>query len=194
MIGRTPVSHGWIPMTPALRPARPHRVPLVSILLLGVVGATLGCSDRSLTGPGPSNHELVVASQPRSAVTCAPMPGDTVTVSIGPAGGKIAIGRHVLAVPKDALSQTVAITAVVVPDTVNVVQFAPEGLAFAKAAILTMYDGNCPTPKAGPRPRIALVSDDRQFLDYVQPPPGKGPKPPFIAGNLVHFSNYAVAW
>ncbi len=178
MSNRTPVSHAISPL---------------SVLLLGVAGATLSCADGSPTGLRQLPQPLIVAAKPGTTVACAPLPGDSVTVSIGPGGGKVAVGRHVLAVPKGALTLKVAITAVLRRDTVNVVRFQPEGLVFLKPATLTMYYGNCPTGNAG-TPGIALVDSLLNLLEYVAAPPGNGPKAPFVQAALPHFSNYAVAW
>src|SRR5436189_182370 len=65
-----------------------------------------------------------------SLVACRPLPYDSVTQTIGPAGGVIEVRRNWLVVPRGALSAPVTITAVAPSDTVSMVRFQPEGLRF----------------------------------------------------------------
>ncbi len=178
------------PMTSMAHPSRIVRAPLTALLL---AGAAAGCGEPP-TAPLRHVSTLSKAAQAGTPLRCTAVAGDSATVVIGPAGGTVAAGQQVLVVPKGALRAPVAITAVVRPDTVNLVRFAPDGLVFLKTATLTMYYGNCDADGPGPRPKIALVNDQLQILAYVQLPKGKGPNPPYVWGKLSHFSNYAVAW
>src|SRR5205823_4309505 len=55
---------------------------------------------------------------------------DSVTQVVGPAGGFIVVGSHILWVDTMALADTVRITAVASADTVRPVRFQPDGLQF----------------------------------------------------------------
>jgi hypothetical protein len=136
-----------------------------------------------------------------SLVSCRPLPYDSVTRTIGPAGGFIEVGHNWLVVPRGALSAPMTITAVAPSDTVAMVRFQPEGLHFQKSALLVLAYDNCRIP---PRvtPRIALVTDAFKVVEFVTPvdvPPDdhrfkKAHANRQVIGELQHFSNYAVAW
>src|SRR5206468_12137398 len=64
----------------------------------------------------------------RSLLTCSPLAADSATQTIGDSGGTIYVGPHTLTIPPGALNDTVTITAVAPADTVNRVQFQPQGL------------------------------------------------------------------
>ncbi len=136
-----------------------------------------------------------------SLVSCRPLPYDSVTRTIGPAGGFIEVGRNWLLIPSGALSAPVTITAVAPSDTVAMVRFQPEGLHFQKSTLLVLAYDNCRIPKSM-TPRIALVTDAFQVVDFLtsvniplddhrfKKAHGKRQ----VIGELQHFSNYAVAW
>lgn len=137
-----------------------------------------------------------------SLVACRPLPYDSVTKTIGPAGGMIEV-RHSnwLVVPRGALSAPVQITAVAPSDTVAVVRFQPEGLRFQKNAMLVLAYDNCRIAKSV-TPRIAHVTDAFRVLEFLTPVNIPLPDHRFkkdharrqVIGELQHFSNYAVAW
>jgi len=136
-----------------------------------------------------------------SLVSCRPLPYDSVTRTIGPAGGLIEVRHNWLVVPRGALSAPVTITAVAPSDTVAMVRFQPEGLRFKKSTLLVLAYDNCRIPKHV-TPRIALVTDAFQviaFLPSVNAPLehnrfNKAHGRRQVIGELQHFSNYAVAW
>jgi hypothetical protein len=136
-----------------------------------------------------------------SLVVCRPLPYESVTQTIGPAGGTIEVRRNWLVIPPGALRAPVQITAVAPSDTVALVRFQPEGLRFQTTVLLVATYDNCRVPK-GVTPRIARVSDGFHVIEYLAPADGlvldkrvtKGPKGRHVVGELHHFSNYAVAW
>ncbi len=73
-----------------------------------------------------------------SLVSCRPLPYDSVTRTIGPAGGFIEVRHNRLVVPRGALSAPVTITAVAPSDTVAMVRFQPEGLQFPTSRLTTI--------------------------------------------------------
>ena len=136
-----------------------------------------------------------------SLVSCRPLPYDSVTQTIGPAGGFIEVRHNWLVVPPGALSAPVTITAVAPSDTVAMVRFQPEGLRFQTTAMLVLTYDNCRVPKTV-TPRIALVTDALDVIGFLTPATVsvhdhrfmKGRKGRHVIGELQHFSNYAVAW
>src|SRR5712691_4976560 len=137
-----------------------------------------------------------------SLVACRPLPYDSVTETIGPAGGIIEV-RHNnwLVVPRGALSAPVQITAIAPSDTVAMVRFQPEGLQFQTTAMLVLTYDNCRVPKTV-TPRIALVTDALDIIGFLTPVNvplhdnrfKKAHARRQVIGELQHFSNYAVAW
>ena len=138
-----------------------------------------------------------------SLVACRPLPYDSVTRTIGPAGGFIEVGDNWLVVPRGALSAPVTITAVAPSDTVAVVRFRPEGLRFLSTALLMLTYDNCRIPRPA-TPRIALVTDSYRVIEFLTSeaaspsdhrlPKGHQEGHRRVVGELHHFSNYAVAW
>ncbi len=138
-----------------------------------------------------------------SLVSCRPLPYDSVTRTIGPAGGSIEVGHNWLVVPRGALSAPVTITAVAPSDTVAMVRFRPEGLRFLSTALLMLTYDNCRIPRPA-TPRIALVTDSFRVIEFLTSeaaspsdhrlPKGHQEGHRRVVGELHHFSNYAVAW
>ena len=172
-----------------------------------MVGAIAFACDRSPTAV-PAPTVLAARSQPASSKKSGLIPCsqsyDSVTNLIGPAGGSLSVGVHILYVDALALSHTVSITAVAPVATVRWVRFQPEGLVFQTnptdgwGAILYTSYKDCGVPTSDTL-RIAQVSDSLSVLGYLQIV-AKSKKNPwsqgtqFVVGLLPHFSNYAVAW
>ena len=171
------------------------------------VGAIAFACDRSPTAV-PAPTVLAARSQPgpskQSGLIPCSQSYDSVTKLIGPAGGSLSVGAHILYVDALALSNTVSITAVAPVGTVRWVRFQPEGLLFQTnpndgwGAILYTSYKDCGVPTSDTL-RIAQVSDSLSVLGYLQTA-AKSKKNPwsqgtqFVVGLLPHFSNYAVAW
>src|SRR5207247_1914187 len=116
-------------------------------LLAGAAAAALSCGDRSPLGvtPGAARPRadlldslVQTVNKAASLLTCSPLAADSATQTIGADGGTIYVGPHTLTIPPGALADTVTITAVAPADTVNRVQFQPQGLTFNQPASLTM--------------------------------------------------------
>jgi hypothetical protein len=167
--------------------------PLGSLLLVATIATATSCGDR--TPVGIRGFEASPVGRPANAnhgmLRCSPLAYDSVTKTIGPAGGDIWVGPHRLSVSKNALAGPVSITAVVPSDTVSRVQFRPEGLRFARPASLVMSYANC-TQSGFNEPKVAYTTDALQIIDYL---PSKAyPWFRSVHGVVTHFSNYAVAW
>src|SRR6185503_1789162 len=120
------------------------------------------------------------------------LPYDSETKTIGIAGGTITVGPHRLVIPAGALSRSVTITAVAPSGNVNVIHFQPEGLQFAKPAVLTMSYANCGLLNKLLPKRIAYVDDRLNILEYLLSLDLLNFKT--VTGTVQHFSGYAVAW
>jgi len=123
-------------------------------------------------------------------VSCQALPLTSVTKLIGKDGGVLVAGPFALTVPPGALTGNVAITAKVVPGTINRVHFEPAGLQFNKRTILAMSYANCDA--AGGSKRIAYVDDSLSVLEYLPSYDSRLLKTVF--GVVEHFSDYVVAW
>jgi len=158
-----------------------------AVVALSVGAIALATSCRSdLAGPTLRGN----LARTGALLSCKPLGYDSVTQTLGPAGGVIKVSKHNLVVPAGALSTVVSITAVAPADTVNRVVFRPEGLTFGQPALLTLFYGNC---KVVPQSKqVAYTSDWLAILQYV--PSSDAPPAKLVTGLLSHFSNYAVAW
>lgn len=176
----------------------------VSALLVGATGAALSCADPTSTGV---DSPLYVTGNPwmhggnnggggggqnGGLLRCSALGYDSVTQTIGPQGGKIAVGPHELWIGPGALPVPVSITAVMPSDTVNLVRLRPEGLVFEKPVALTMSYVNCDTGSSTAPKRIAFTDNSLNIVEY-EPSVDHGPKKK-VTGALSHFSQYAVSW
>jgi hypothetical protein len=121
-------------------------------------------------------------------------PGDSVAHSgsavIGPAGGRIAFGPHILIIPPAALLSRTTITATDPGNGHVSAVFAPEGLHFLVPAALSLNFGAC-TPAPDAPTIVYLPSLLGRILQIL-------PSQIDLAGHTViapitHFSVYAVA-
>lgn len=172
-----------------MRPGRALWIAALGCLLLACgETAPLGVPANAPAQPARSDWQLPSLG----LLQCTPLPYDSTTETVGPAGGSIQVGPHVLQIPAGALTDSVAITMVAPPDTVNRVRFQPEGLQFAVPARLTMSYANCSLLGRLLPKRIAYTTDALVILEYLLS---------FddflnqrVTGQLNHFSNYAIAW
>lgn len=123
---------------------------------------------------------------------CTPLPYDSVTQTVGPEGGVIRVGPHTFTVPAGALDTDVTITAITPSDTVNRIQFQPEGLVFNGYTTLRMSYANCDLLGSLLPKRVAYVNADLGILDYL--PSLDNVLTQTVRGKLQHFSEYAIAW
>jgi len=174
------------------------RIRLLRAALLGV-GALLVVSCAEPTSPAPRPQPGLLDGgllgdlrQLTGLLQCTPLPYDSVTQTIGPEGGTISVGPHTFTVPAGALDTAVTITAVTPSDTVNRIQFQPEGLVFNGYTTLRMSYANCSILSVLQPKRIAYVGADLGILDYV--PSLDNVFTQTVRGKVIHFSEYALAW
>jgi len=169
---------------------------LLRAALLGL-GALLllSCADPSPLGVDPRADLYGLPDLPPppvGLVWCTPLAYDSVTQTVGPEGGTLAVGPHTLYIPPGALDTAVSITAVALPDTVNAVRFGPAGLVFQQPTLLTLSYANCNLLGSLLPKRIAYTTDALQILEYLATVDQVGDGT--VTGQLQHFSEYAIAW
>jgi hypothetical protein len=165
--------------------------------LLGAValGALLGCADRSPVDPAaikPSHGLLGDLLDATSLLKCSALSADSVTQTIGPAGGVISVGPHSLTIPAGALDQDVEITAIAPSDTVSRIHLEPHGLTFDRAVVLRLSYANCEGLGSLLPKRVAYTTADLEILDLL--PSLDNIFARRVSAPLTHFSDYAVAW
>jgi hypothetical protein len=168
-------------------------------VLLAAAATLAGCGERPApdTGrPSPTASLLgpsgLIPGLTTGLLRCSPLPAATTTQTIGPEGGTLVVGPHSLTVPEGALPEPVTITATAPSDTVNTVQFAPEGLTFARTATLRMSYANCGLLGLNVPRRIAFTDDELAILYYLVSIDHFLART--VTGRLEHFSHYAIAW
>jgi hypothetical protein len=123
-------------------------------------------------------------------LSCRPQPYAVTTMVVGPKGGLITFGNHVLKIYAYALTENVTITAEQVEGSVNSVRFSPEGLKFAVPAVLMLSYKNCDNVK---HPKSIVYTDES--LKVLEPTLSYDlSNSSHVAGLIYHFSRYAVAY
>jgi hypothetical protein len=176
---------------------------LVHCALLGGAIVVLQSCEHS-TPLGVARHALSVPLAPVNSVVaslppppllpwCSPLPYDSVTATIGPAGGVLAVGRHAVVFLPNSLDSAMSITAVAPSDTVSRVRLQPSGLTFHQPVLLVLSYATCNLLGSTQSMRVAYTTPDLlQVLDYVPSLTDADSKT--VTGHLKHFSDYAVAW
>jgi hypothetical protein len=160
------------------------------VLAGGGALALLSCTE----GPpvGPEADLVGSALAPTGLMRCTPLAADSVTQTIGPAGGTLTVGAHQLSVPAGALLEPTTITAVAPSDTVNTVRFQPEGLVFQQSPTLTMSYANCDGLGALVPKQIVYTTDALNIIESLLSTDDQLSQQ--VTAQLQHFSTYAVAW
>jgi hypothetical protein len=123
-------------------------------------------------------------------LTCSEQRYEVRQETIGRQGGRIKVGRHVLEIPRGALSNNVRIKAEQMRGRTNSVRFSPEGLQFAKPARLLLDYRNCSSVRL-PK-RVAYTDELLRILEL--PLSRDYPEYDYVTGAIDHFSRYAVAF
>jgi len=175
---------------------------LVAAAVLALVSSctsTDGPTEPSSAPPTPSARlggggGLLGTGLGEGLLTCTPLAYTSVQQTVGPEGGLIQIGPHSLAVPAGALDSSVVITAVIASESVNSVQFQPEGLVFASGhpARLTMSYANCSLLGQLLPKKIVYTTDLLQILQWLLSL--DDPLHQRVSADAQHFSRYAIAW
>lgn len=124
--------------------------------------------------------------------SCKPLSARTAAQDIGPQGGVLRIGPHSLTVLPGSLRAITHITATIAGDSVNSIQFAPEGLHFVIPAVLSLNYANCKVLGTSPMEVVYTSNDLFTLLELIPSQDLKVVKT--VVGFISHFSRYAVAY
>ncbi len=157
----------------------------------------LACGDHSPTAapavPAPQADLIGSLLGPTGLLKCSALPYAQDVETIGPEGGVLVAGPHSLVIPPGALSAPTKITMTVPTGLgVNAVQFAPEGLQFARPAALSMSYSNCSLLGRLLPKRIAYTDNALNILSYLLSLDNLFGKR--VTGKVNHFSDYVIAW
>jgi len=131
--------------------------------------------------------------RPAGLLRCEDLPYATKTRTIGPDGGRIRVGPHVLTIPEGALDAPTRITMTAPTGRgVNEVKFEPEGLQFDRPASLTMSYANCSSRGRNVPKGIAYTDDDLDIRNHL--PSSDNRQSRKVTAKLDHFSRYVVAY
>ena len=163
-----------------------------------VIGALLATAcDESITAPRAELAQVTrgVNLLPVSFTRCTPQPADSSTARIGPGGGTLRAGKHMLRIPAGALKRSVVITMSAPSDSVNYVVFGPEGLTFepGNQPTLTMSYRNCSVNKPGQAGLEIVYTNDAltAVLDSTETIAADTLNST-VGGRLKHFSKYVL--
>jgi hypothetical protein len=99
-------------------------------------------------------------------VSCNVRTTYSASADIGPAGGLLRVGPHLLSVPPKALKERVRISAVAPKGEYVQIKFEPEGLKFDRPTLLTMSYRDC-SLLSPLRLKIVYVNDQLQILEVL---------------------------
>ena len=172
---------------------------LLTVISL-VIGALLATAcDETITAPESGSAQfarIMPPATPEPGFTrCTPQAADSSSARIGPSGGVLRAGKHMLRVPAGALQRSVLITMTAPSDTLNYVIFGPEGLTFAPEAppTLTMSYRNCAVTKPGQESLEIVYTNDAltAVLDTTLTL-GADTLNNTVGARLRHFSKYVL--
>ena len=123
-------------------------------------------------------------------LTCDSQSQTSVSKLIGPSGGSIQVGNHLLVVPQGALPSTIRITATRLSGSIAEVDFQPHGLRFAKPAALRLSYSHCDVPPNAQQ-SVVYLDDSNKIVEA--PPSLDDANADQVTGWINHFSGYAVA-
>jgi hypothetical protein len=164
---------------------------LLGVLLALALGVSCTTADTAPTEPSFLTTDVTTQIVKSVALlSCEPQKYAINKVAVGPKGGRIKVGSHLLQIPAGALSTTVTITAEQITGTVNSVRFSPEGLKFAQPAELSMSYDNC--VMVTPAKSIVYTSEQLGILKLL--PSLDRVQSNTVVSPIDHFSRYAVAY
>jgi hypothetical protein len=122
---------------------------------------------------------------------CSPQPYAVSSGWIGPKGGILKAGKHVLKVPARALSRATFITMESPYSQTNRVVFGPEGLTFNERypAHLVMSYQNCQVSPVAEQ-QIAYINESLGIVEIT--PSQTSPQTLTVEARLSHFSDYVL--
>jgi hypothetical protein len=156
-------------------PPAPHIAPDASLLgdLLGGVTGTVDDLANTL-----------------GLASCDVRTTHTGSAEIGPMGGILRVGPHVLTVPPYALRQKVRISAVAPAGSYVQIKFEPQGLQFQRSTVLTMSYSEC-SLLSPLRLKVVYVNDNLEILEVL--PTVVSVLSGTANAKVDHFSRYMLA-
>jgi hypothetical protein len=177
-----------------------HTRRLLQLMLILALGAGVSCTTETTAPTLESSDQTLVPSafvgtpdDPAIDVrllSCTPQDYLINSAVVGPKGGRIKVGSHLLFIPAGALSEPVTIVAEQVTGSTNSVRFGPEGLRFARPAELTLSYENCISGLG--KKSIVYTSERLQILELLRSADKAQTK--IVTTSIDHFSRYAVAY
>jgi hypothetical protein len=164
---------------------------MVALTLLWIGGLSCGESTAPITIPARQPDPLIFSGL-TGLLSCPVTTGESAVATIGPEGGTLTVGAHVLRIPAGALTSAVTISAAVPAGNVVSIVLQPEGLQFQTPAQLTLSYAECGVLHAALPKRIAYTTDELVILSFISSWDNLLARR--VTGSLDHFSTYAVAW
>lgn len=167
-----------------------NRLTRVFSIVAGLLAATFiaACSDEATA---PSTPAFAVAGTRPPTITRCDQPYGAASGWIGPNGGRLKAGGHVLNVPVGALKASTFITMETPSGNIGHVVFRPEGLTFNKnyPAHLVMSYQYCLVPPDATQ-QVAYTSETLKILETQ--PSVSDPATLTVDAKLTHFSDYVI--
>jgi hypothetical protein len=143
----------------------------------------------------PGEHRAANPNQNVRLVRCDFHDAYAGSADIGPRGGILRVGPHILIVPPGALTRTTRIWGdAPAGETVEIkfrVDFGPEGQQFRKPAGLLLNAQGCDIPEYYP-PDVVYLSPTGEVLERIDAVYSNYWHT--VAAPIEHFSGYALAW
>lgn len=152
------------------------------------VALIFACGNEVVAPDTPSFAQAGTTTTPTS---CSPQPYAASSGWIGPSGGLLKAGKHVLKVPVGALSRPTFITMESLYGKSNRVAFGPEGLRFDRRypAHLVMSYQNCDV-SADAHQQVAYVNERLGIVEIT--PSQTSTQTLTVEARLSHFSEYVL--
>lgn len=192
-----------VPLVLAWRFAVKRFSRLLTVICLTISALLATACDETVTAPETEPAQFARSVLPGTSLPiapvgftrCTPQPADSSSARIGPSGGVLRAGKHMLKVPAGALKRSVLITMTAPSDTLNYVIFGPEGLTFAPDAqpTLTISYRNCAvTPPGQASLEIVYTNDDLTAVLDTTVAVAADTLNGTVGARLRHFSGYVL--
>lgn len=173
---------------------RISRLFTIGAYVLGT-SIAIACGDESTSPSDNTAFSRSPSLMPIGFTRCEPQPYASSSARIGPKGGTLRAGKHVLRIPPGALKRPALITMESPSDSLNYVVFSPEGLTFDEAAppTLVMSYRNCTVAELHNQPVDIVYVDDSlaAVLETTEALPSDTINKT-VGAKLRHFSKYVL--
>ena len=176
---------------------------LVPLLVLAGFGVLLACGEDAPTRAGISASATPAAQRQQSSgagsntqsgvqsSTCDSRPTVAGSGVFGRQGGTLVVGSSRLIIPRNALTDTVTVSATIPGDTATRIELRPSGLRFAVTAVLRLDTSSCSvTEQSGSHVEVLDETGQRVGSLSAQYDPAQHT----IAVGIMRFAGYAIAF